>query len=222
MKAVIIFLVVALSLAAALPNSEHLRYQINWPSGISLGEGQLKTVEADGQWKLELVLEGSIPGFQMIDRFHATLNSKFCTTQFERDSLHGTRKSKEKTTFDLAAAKANRQTEGGGSSEISIGPCPRDALGFLFFARQELIAGRLPAALAIYAGATYQLRMELLGARTVAIGGAPMQADCYRISVKGDASDATFEVLFAKDEARTPVLVRVPFVLGTFTMELIP
>ena len=222
MKALAICLAFGWSLRAAAPVSEQFRYQINWPSGISLGEGQMKAIGTDGQWKLELVLEGAIPGFQVIDRFNATLNSSFCTVEFERDSVHGARKSKEKTTFDLTAATAKRQTVGGGSSDIATGACPHDALGFLFFARRELIAGRVPALQPVYAGSAYQLRMELLGTQTITIGGVAIQADCYRIHAKGAASNATFEVLFAKDENRTPVLVRVPFSLGTFTMELIP
>ena len=40
-------------------------------------------------------------------------------------------------------------------------------------------------------------------------------------SVKGPASEITFEVFFLKDRARTPALVRVPLALGTFSMELV-
>ena len=223
MKTIPVLLSFALLSSAATPRSEQFRYQLNWPSGISLGEGQMKAIETEGQWKLELTMEASIPGFQIIDRFNSTLNASLCSVEFERDFIHGSRKSKEKTTFDLTAATAKRQTDGGGgSSEISTSACPHDALGFLFYARRELIAGRVPQLQPVYAGGAYQLRMELLGTQTITIGGVATQADCYRISAKGSASNATFEVLFAKDEFRTPLLVRVPFALGTFTMELIP
>ena len=222
MKTLVALLVLALDLSASNPRSEQFRYQLNWPSGISLGEGQLKAIETEGVWKLELTLEAAIPGFQVVDRFNSTLNAGFCSLEFERDFVHGPRKSKEKTSFDLQESRAKRKTEGGGTSEIATSACPHDALGFLFFARQELIAGRVPQLQPVYAGGAYQLRMELMGTQAITIGGAVVNADCYRITTKGAASNATFEVLFAKDQFRTPLLVRVPFALGTFTMELIP
>ncbi len=40
-------------------------------------------------------------------------------------------------------------------------------------------------------------------------------------TVKGPATDITFDVFFAKDAARTPALVKVPLELGTFSMELV-
>jgi hypothetical protein len=38
--------------------------------------------------------------------------------------------------------------------------------------------------------------------------------------VKGAKADSTFEVFYARDAARTPLLIRVPISLGTITMEL--
>ena len=217
----LLFAIAALQ-AATKPSAETLRYQINWPSGISLGEGQLKAIPTEGTWKLELVMDASIPAFQLLDRFNSTLNSDLCTVEFSRDSAHGKRKSKETTTFDLAAANAKRKTEGGGTTEFATNACPHDALGFLFYARQELIQGRFPGAQTVYYGGPYDLQFELIGTSTIPIGGVPMKADQFRVSFKGPASKATFEVFFSKNESRTPILFRVPFSLGTFSMELVP
>ena len=208
--------------AATKPNAETLRYQLNWPSGISLGEAQLKTIPTEGNWKLELTMDASIPAFQILDRFNATLNAGLCSVEFSRASAHGNRKSKETTTFDLAAANAQRKTDGGGTTEFSTNSCPHDALGFLFYARQELISGRVPQAQIVYYGGPYDVQFELLGTQLIPIGGTPTNSDKYRVSFKGPASKATFEVFFARNESRTPVLFRVPFSLGTFSMELVP
>ena len=208
--------------AATKASAETLRYQISWPSGISLGEAQLKTIPAGEDWKLELTMDASIPGFQILDRFNSTLNSKLCTVESSRDSVHGKRKSKETTAFDLAAANAKRKTEGGGATEFSTNACPHDALGFLFYARQELIHGRYPGPQTIYYGGPYDVQFELMGASVVPIGGVATNAEQFRISFKGPASKAAFEVFFSKNESRTPVLFRVPFSLGTFSMELVP
>ncbi len=208
--------------AATKPNAETLRYQLNWPSGISLGEAQLKTIPTEGNWKLELTMDASIPGFQVLDRFNATLNAALCSVEFSRTAAHGNRKSKETTTFDLAAANAQRKTDGGGTTEFSTNSCPHDALGFLFYARQELISGRVPPAQMVYYGGPYDVQFELMGTQLIPIGGTPTNSDKYRVSFKGAASKATFEIFFARNESRTPVLFRVPFSLGTFSMELVP
>jgi hypothetical protein len=49
----------------------------------------------------------------------------------------------------------------------------------------------------------------------------PTQADRFSARVKGPASEHSIEIYFARDPARTPVLVRVPFPLGIFSMELV-
>ena len=211
-----------LNAATAKTGIEVLRYQLNWPGGVPLGEAQLKTIPVDGQWKLELTLDASIPAFQVIDRFNSSVNEKFCSTEFSRDTVHGAKKSKETTTFDLAVTSATRKTEGGGTKNFSTVACPHDALGFLLFARQELIKGRVPGAQTIYYGGPYDLQFEMLGSLAISIGGAQTQADRFRVSFKGPVANSTFEVFFSKNEARTPLLIKVPFNLGTFSMELMP
>lgn len=220
--ALLVLFTAPLIAATAKTGPEILRYQLNWPGGIALGEAQLKTIPADGQWKLELTLEAAIPSFQVIDRFNSTLDTKFCSLEFSRNTIHGAKKSKETTTFDLAAATAKRKTDGGGSREFSTNACPHDALGFLFFARQELIAGRMPPAQTIYYGGPYDLQFELVGSETIPIGGTQTPSDKFRVSFKGPVAKSTFEVFFSKNAGRTPLLIRVPFTLGTFSMELMP
>jgi hypothetical protein len=41
------------------------------------------------------------------------------------------------------------------------------------------------------------------------------------VAVKGPKSDFSFEVFFARDPARTPMQIRIPLALGTFTAELV-
>jgi hypothetical protein len=40
------------------------------------------------------------------------------------------------------------------------------------------------------------------------------------VSSRGPASGIDFDVFFARDAARTPILVRVPLPLGALSMEL--
>jgi len=46
-------------------------------------------------------------------------------------------------------------------------------------------------------------------------------ADRIVVAMKGPASDLNFEIFFSRDASRTPLLVRVPLALGTFSMELV-
>jgi hypothetical protein len=45
-------------------------------------------------------------------------------------------------------------------------------------------------------------------------------ADRLIVTVKGPASEMSFEIFFARDPARTPVIIRVPLSPGMFSLEL--
>jgi hypothetical protein len=204
------------------PNAEEvLTYNINWPSGLSLGEGSLRARKGAGGWEFELELSAAIPGFSVVDRYRSVSNAQLCSVEFEKDLTHGARKTREKTVFDYRAGKAIRTTTNGGTSETSIPSCARDALNFLFYSRGELAQGRVPPAQAILFGALYQVRLDYTGSQVIKVNEAPTQVDRVGVALKGPSSDIQFEIFFAREAARTPVLVRVPFSMGTFSMELV-
>lgn len=207
-------------------HEEVLHYNINWPSGLSLGEAVIKAVKVKSggpegdRWKLEFQLDAAIPGFQVADRLNSLSSETFCSVEYEKDSTHGKKVIKEKTTVDPATGVASRETVNGGKSEIPVGACVHDGLSFLFFVRNELAQGRIPPAQTILFGAPYQIRLEYGGAKTVPIGGVATEADRLVASLKGPSSENSFELYFARDAVRTPLLVRVPLAMGSFSMEL--
>jgi hypothetical protein len=212
---------VAFALVAA-SRGEDLRYTINWPSGLSLGEGQLTSGKTDsGALQSSLKLEAAVPGFPFAEQYRSLASAAFCSAEFERDLTHGKRKSREKTAFDSEKGSAKRSTASGGSSEISTGPCARDALAFLYFLRRELAQGRVPPAQTVYAGSAYQVRVEFKGSHKLKVGDAYEDAELLLISVKGPKSDFSFELWTARDPARTPLLVRAPLPVGSLSMELV-
>ena len=220
--------VLAFPLAAAAPENaifpfteENLNYTVNWPSGLSLGEAHLHAYKAPEGWQFDLSLDAAVPGFKVSDRYHAMASPRLCSLEFQRDTTHGKRRSQEKTTFDFKKSIAKRATVGGGKSEFPISACPRDALSYLFFARSELGQGRVPPDQQVLEGAAYQVRMEYGGTQPVKVGDKSQQADRVQISVKGPNSDVSFEVFFARDKARTPLVIRCPFSLGMFSLELV-
>lgn len=220
------------SFAVASAAGEVLHYTINWPSGLSLGEATLRadhtsegTATAAG-WEFDLDLDASVPGFAIRDDYHSTASPDMCSWQLDKKTSRGTRKSEERVTFDpaktIAIREAVRGGKTGGKTEISAPSCARDVLTLLQFVRRELSQGRLPPSQPAFLGAAYQVRLEYMGNTAVHLGSQQIDADRFRTSVKGPASELTLELFFARDPGRTPVMVKIPLSLATFTVELIP
>jgi hypothetical protein len=213
--------VVAADQSAFPPGDESLHYTINWPSGLSLGEANLSAHRTAGGWDLELTLDAGIPGLRIADRFHSVTRPDLCSIELDREIAQGVRKTSEKTVFDYQNGVAHRTSlSGGGSSDDPISTqCAEDALAFLFQARRVLKQGGLAEGSKIYLGPTYAIHLENGGEQTVTLGGKPAAADRIAVSVKGRSS-SNFELFFARDAARTPLLARIPSSLGTISLEL--
>ena len=129
--------------------SETLHFNVNWPSGLSLGEGELSSAfSASGGWSFSMSVDAALPAFPIAESAKATAGTDLCTTELTKESTRGKRKTTEKTTFDSSKLTATRTTltNNGGKSEIRTSACARDALTFVQFIRRELAAGRLPPA----------------------------------------------------------------------------
>lgn len=204
---------------------EALRYSINYASGLSLGEASLissKTkVEGEERWGIQFELDASVPGFAVIDRFQSVATGSLCSIELRKTTQHGKRRGEEKTEFDSKSGYATRQTREGGKSKIAISGCAKDALAYVMFLRQQLISGKVPPAETILFGAEYRVRTEFKGTQNVTVGEKATPTEKLVATVKGPASDVTFEMYFAKDGTRTPVLVKVPLKVGTLSMELV-
>ena len=201
--------------------AESLHYSIVWPSGLSLGEATLTASPAASAWHFELNVDASLPGFPIQDHYLSTASDQLCSATFERQTLHGARKAKEIITV-ASDGRATRQTPDGGSSSLTVSPCAHDALTFLYFARRALGQGKLVPAETVLFGAGYPVRLEYAGPQQIALNGSTVLSDkvVFIISRHND-SDLRTEMFFAQDPARTPLLVRSTFTLGTFTMELV-
>ncbi len=227
------FLLMAAALAAAAPaaaqtgfpfQDEGLHYTVNWPSGLSLGDATLSAHRTANGWDFEIGLDAAVPGFAIKDKFQSSATAALCSTELRRDISQGGKKVKEKTTFDQEKGTAHRATEypaDGGKSDFNISPCGRDAIAYVYFGRKELGQGRVPPAQQIYLGSAYSARMEYAGAQTITVGDKKEITDHLMVSVKGPKSDFTVEVFYARDAARTPLLIKIPQAAGTLSMELV-
>ncbi len=224
------FLLSALALFAApvaestLPN-ETLRYSVNWPSGLSLGEATLSASsarEANGPERMhfQFDLDASVPGFAVSDRFRSAASGSFCSAEFQKTTSHGAKRVDDKETFDPNTGTVTRGS-GAGQADLSANTCGKDALAFLYFVRQELSQGRVPPRQTVFFGAPYEIKLDLAGAESVKIGNILVATDHVKASVTGPSSSISFDLFFLQDRARTLGLVRVPLALGTFSMELV-
>ncbi len=201
---------------------ERLRYEIVWPSGLSLGEADFSASTEQGGWKFQATLSASLPNFEIKDRYSSETDFSLCSQTFQKKFKHGARTADETVEFDQDAHRAHRvSAAGGGESEFEIPPCGRDALAFLYFLRQDLARGRISPPDDINFGGQYMITVTYAETRQVKVGGAIREADRILVDVTGDKAQHSFEIFFGKDEARTPLIVRVPFELGTFELHLV-
>jgi hypothetical protein len=210
-------------------SGETLTYSVNWPSGLPVGEARFEAKRIPDQagalnrWELLFTLQASVPGFEVADKYRSVVTAAFCSVEFEKDSKHGKKIARERTTFDPRTNTAVRQTlGGGGTSTIETAFCPRDALAFFYHVRRELAAGRVPPAQTMYLGGAYQIRFEYAGRQRIRAGDEMYDAERLTTSVKGKASDINFEIFFAQESDRRPVFMRVPLPAGSFVLELVP
>jgi hypothetical protein len=207
--------------------NETLRYSMNWQSGLSVGEGSLTAHQGDSGWDFAATVNAGVPGFAVNDRIHSSAVQGLCSTVLERDFSHAGKKTSEKTTFDQKAGTAERVTlfpDGGtkpGRSTFDIPGCARDALTFLYYARVELGQGRMVPQQKVYFGSAYDVKMEYTGAQNIVVDKKPTVTDQLVVTVRGPKSDFHFEVFYARDAARTPLQIKIPLSMGTFTLDLV-
>lgn len=212
--------------------NETLRYKVNWPGGRSLGDLTLTARKGEaGAWDFDMGVDVSIPVVPIADRYKASAaGMDLCSTTLDRLISHGSKKVTEKTEFDQKNNVAQRQTlvpatadkpAGGGKSELQIPTCGRDALTFQYFTRREMGQGRVPPAGRVFFGSGYDVKMVYTGAIDIPVAGKPVTTDHLNVSVRGPASDFTIEIFYARDAARTPLLIKIPVSVGTVSLELV-
>lgn len=211
---------VALGLSGA---TETLRYNVNWASGLSLGEATLVTDNLDGSAssrKFQMNLEASIPGFAVVDEIVSLAKPDYCSIQLDTKLKHGSKVREERIEFKSAEGIAERKTMKGGTSKTPIGACAHDALAFVYHLRNELRQGRIPSREAVFFGAAYTLTIKYAGSANVPLASGAEAADKMEIQIQGPSSKHAIEVYYGRDAQRTPLMFKVPLPLGSFTMEL--
>jgi hypothetical protein len=203
---------------------ETLRYRIAFPGGGSLGDVGFSAHHGSSGWSFETTLDAGIPAFAVHDSYRANATDALCSIDFDRSFSHGSKKSREKTTFDAHNRRATRTTTlppDGGKSDFDILPCARDAVTFLYFVRREMGQGRVAPAETVYFGGGYSVRLQYTGEMSIPVQNKPTVTDHVLVFIHNSRTDVSAEVFFARDAARTPLLIKVPLSLGTASVELV-
>jgi hypothetical protein len=200
--------------------NEALHYKIRWTDGLLLGDAVFSARKTPNGWTLESSIEAGIPGFAIKDLYRSSATADLCSDEFERKYNHRGKQSAETTTFDRPARRAVRRTTvppSDGKSEFTIPACPHDAVTFVYFMRREMGQGRVAPAETVYFGSQYSVALRYTGEVKAPQG----VADRVVGTVKGPGSSFTVEIDFARDPARTPLVIRVPMAVGSLSAELV-
>ncbi|MGQ9632726.1 MAG: DUF3108 domain-containing protein [Bryobacteraceae bacterium] len=214
------------TVAQAVPPEEHLEYSVNYPSGLPLGTAGIESRQAplpDGRAGREFVfrLQAAVPGFEAEDRYRSLATAEYCSLEFEKDARHGMKVIRERMEFDPGGGMALRQDLASATqTKFETPPCAKDALTYLQYFRREMAAGRVPPPAVVYFGAAYQVRLEYMGRQRTRVGEESLDTERVQVTVKGPASEHSFQVFLALGSERTPVLFRVTLPQGLFLMEL--
>ncbi len=203
---------------------ETLRYAIKWPSGVPMGEATVSATGENGGWRFDMNFNAGLPGFPFNDSYRSAVTANLCSVALSRSITHGTKKVEEQTTFDQQRHTAERRTllpAGGGRSDLDLPDCAQDALAYWFLARREMGQGRVPPAARVFFGGPYQVSAQYTGAMEITVDNKTETTDHLNVSIKGPASDLTVEVFYARDPARTPLLIRIPAPVGKVTLNLV-
>lgn len=202
---------------------ENLAYTITWPSGLSVGTARFSARPKGDGWRFEMTMDASVHEFEIDDAFISETDAYLCSDRFEKHIRHGAKRAHEALRFaDGLVQRTNLDPERPGPPGTApVGACARDALATLYYLRQDLAAGRLPAPGTIHFGAAYDARLEYERTRWLPWDGDRRQADLIRVKVRGPASRLEFLAYFGRDAARTPLLFQARIEDESFVMRLV-
>lgn len=207
-----------------LASGERLIFNLLWPSGITLGEAVLEASGTDQGIRLEATVAADLPQYRIAYTFTSLIDEQLCSIRFSETLREG--KNARETSFEFDQRNhLVRRTRAGQTTESPIPACARDPLALLYHFRKQLAFNQLPvgtleAVGAFHLGEDYSVRYEPITPETVKLGTKQWEGDRFLVTARGSDGDHSFEMWVRPDTSRTPVAIRVPFSLATFSAEL--
>lgn len=207
--------------AAPFSSGEMLRYDIVWPSGLRLGEATFTANSNQAGWAFSADFSANLPVLAIEDKYESKTDFSLCSASFKKIVSHGKRKQNEEVAFKQGENRALRRNLADGTTQdLIVPPCARDALAYLYSLRQDLAQGRVPPPDDFNFGPQYQISVSYVETREIEAAGRMQQADRLLVDVSGGENPVNIELFLGQDAARTPLVIRVPFELGTFSLRL--
>ena len=209
---------------APLASGERLLFNLLWPSGITLGEAVLEASRTDEGIRLVATVAAALPQHHIAYTFTSLADEQLCSVQFRETLREG--KNTRETSFEFDQRNhLVRRTRAGQTTESPIPACARDPLALLYHFRRQLAFSQLPvgtpeAVGVFHLGEDYSVRYEAITPETVKLGTKQWEGDRFLVTARGSDGEHSFEMWVRPDTSRTPVAIRVPFSLATFSAEL--
>lgn len=202
-------------------SGETLRYDIVWPSGLRLGEARFVANSNQAGWAFSADFSANLPVLTIEDEYESKADFSLCSTSFKKVVSHGKKKQNEEVTFNQEENRALRRNLADGTTQdLDVPPCAKDALTYLYSLRRDLAHGRVPPPDDFNFGTGLQISFSYVETRSIEAGGKTQQADRLLVDVTGGGKPVNIELFLAQDAARTPLVIRVPFEMGTFSLKL--
>jgi hypothetical protein len=188
---------------------------------LRLGEARFTASSNQAGWAFAADLSANLPVLAIEDKYESKTDFSLCSTSFKKVVSHGERKQNEEVAFNQDENSAQRRNLANGTTqELVVPPCARDALTYLYSLRLDLAQGRVPPPDDFNFGTQFQISVSYVETREIEAAGKMQQADRLLVDVTGGEKPVNIELFLAQDADRTPLLIRVPFELGTFSLKL--
>lgn len=201
------------------PEGEKLELEIFWPSGVTMGEATLQASNVKDMHFLSASMEVVLPQGRMLYKFTSTTDANLCSREFHQSVERGRKFWEEVTRFDSEAGTASVSRDGK-TREIAAGKCARDPLAYLYYYRAQSAAGKHPSQDSLFLTGPLALTITAKGKEQVKINRIARQADRYQIAYPSETGPGTLELWLDGSARQTPVAIRLPLPLATFSAEL--
>lgn len=201
------------------PDGEKLLAEILWPSGVSMGEATLEARSLQDRIHLTAHVEVALPQGRLLYRYSSTATAGLCSLEFRRSSQRSGKFWEEITRFDPETGMAS-VTRDGHTREAASGKCPRDPLTYLYYYRAQAAAGKRPTTETLFLNGALPLRIESNRRESVKVNRIERQGERYRITFPSAAGEGNVEIWLDGATRQTPIAVRLPLPLATFSAEL--
>ena len=166
--------------------------------------------------------DAAVPAFAVTESAKSKGTKDLCSTELIKDGTRGQRSIEREDQVRHGETHSHSQTGGGGGkSEIGSAPVQGTHRTFISMSGRSLLPDVSPPQQAVYYGSAYQTRLQYTGTQKMRSGDEFVDADRLTATIKSSSKEMTVDLFFARDAARTPLLVQIPVAVGKFSVEFV-